>query len=117
MNTGKLEGNPSDLPPAPTFSEGWQLGTPDLIVEMPETYLLAADGEDVYRHFVIPVPVETERWVKANGVHEIRQETGSIGLEHRAQRGRQGVGFSMVRKSLGDRKNAVEGHIIITECS
>jgi tetratricopeptide (TPR) repeat protein len=65
VNTGKLEGNPSDLPPAPTFSEGWQLGTPDLIVEMPEPYLLAADGEDVYRHFVIPVPVETERWVKA----------------------------------------------------
>src|SRR5439155_586100 len=33
---GAAEGLPGDLPPAPQWSEGWQLGQPDLIVETPE---------------------------------------------------------------------------------
>jgi mono/diheme cytochrome c family protein len=35
--SGATEGNRTDLPPLPRFPEGWQLGEPDLIVQMPET--------------------------------------------------------------------------------
>src|SRR6266700_7012692 len=31
---GMAEGDPADLPRAPRFTEGWQLGIPDLIVRM-----------------------------------------------------------------------------------
>src|SRR5687767_4530450 len=54
---GALEGRPSDLPPLPKWNEGWQLGQPDLVVTMPAPYTLPAEGKDVYRNFVIPIPL------------------------------------------------------------
>ena len=31
---GAPEGNPKDLPPAPQFAEGWQIGKPDVVLTM-----------------------------------------------------------------------------------
>ena len=36
------------------WNDGWQLGTPDLVVRMPEAYTVPADGADVFRTFVHP---------------------------------------------------------------
>ena len=36
VDAGAPQGDPSDLPELPTFSEGWQLGEPDLIVTLNE---------------------------------------------------------------------------------
>jgi tetratricopeptide (TPR) repeat protein len=52
---GRLEGDLKDLPSPPRFSSGWSLGKPDLVVSLPE-YPLRADGPDVFRNFVVPVP-------------------------------------------------------------
>ncbi|MEJ7617856.1 MAG: tetratricopeptide repeat protein [Pyrinomonadaceae bacterium] len=62
---GAIEGAASDLPPAPKFNEGWQLGQPDLIVKMEGAYTLPAGGTDVFRNFVIPIPAATTRYVRA----------------------------------------------------
>ncbi|MEJ7709702.1 MAG: tetratricopeptide repeat protein [Pyrinomonadaceae bacterium] len=62
---GAVEGEASDLPPTPKFNEGWQLGPPDMIVKMPQGYTLPAEGTDVFRNFVIPIPVKSPRYVKA----------------------------------------------------
>jgi hypothetical protein len=51
--------------PPPFWSEPWTLGAPDLIVTLPEPYLLAAEGRDVYRNFVLPVPLGAKRYVRA----------------------------------------------------
>src|SRR5207247_1859823 len=59
------EGRPSDLPPVPTYNEGWQLGTPDLILQAPRPYRLQGGGADVFRNFVFPVPIPARRYVKA----------------------------------------------------
>jgi tetratricopeptide (TPR) repeat protein len=66
---GATEGDPHDLPPAPKLTEGWQLGKPDLIVRLPEPYALRADGTDVFRIFVIPLPVDTVRYVTGLEFH------------------------------------------------
>jgi tetratricopeptide (TPR) repeat protein len=50
---GSPAGDPRDLPPAPVFASGWQLGEPDLVLKIPAGYELAAEGRDVYRNFVI----------------------------------------------------------------
>ena len=39
-SSGAPEGNPADLPKPPMFSSGWQLGTPDLVLTLPEPYVL-----------------------------------------------------------------------------
>lgn len=62
---GGAEGNPDDAPPNPEFKEGWHLGEPDLVVRMEEPYRLAAEGKDVYRNVVLPIPVAARRYVKA----------------------------------------------------
>jgi tetratricopeptide (TPR) repeat protein len=62
---GAVEGDPADLPPAPEWSGGWQLGTPDLVVTMPEEFTVRADGPDVFRTFVIPIPLARARFVRA----------------------------------------------------
>jgi Flp pilus assembly protein TadD len=47
------------------FTEGWQLGKPDLVVELEHAYTLAASGSDVFRNFVLHAPVTTTRYVRA----------------------------------------------------
>ncbi|HWA98832.1 MAG TPA: hypothetical protein VG713_10090 [Pirellulales bacterium] len=59
------EGNPADLPSRPTFHDGWQLGTPDLVLTLPEPFAVPADGRDVFRCFVIPTGVAEDRTVAA----------------------------------------------------
>lgn len=65
VNQGALEGKPADLPPVPRFTEGWQIGPPDLVVQMPKPYRLAAGSGDVFRNFVIPVNLKETRYVRA----------------------------------------------------
>jgi Flp pilus assembly protein TadD len=65
VGQGEIEGNPSDLPPQPTFSAGWQLGKPDVIVRATKPYLLPAGGSDSYWNFVFRAPVHSSRWLKA----------------------------------------------------
>jgi Flp pilus assembly protein TadD len=54
----------SDLPKRPAWTDGWQLGTPDLIVQIPEAFILQAGGADVFRNFAMPIPIATTRYVR-----------------------------------------------------
>jgi tetratricopeptide (TPR) repeat protein len=65
LDQGLPRGNPSDLPPMPAWNAGWQLGSPDLVLTMPEAFVLGANGPDVLRTFVIPIPTDTRRYLKA----------------------------------------------------
>jgi mono/diheme cytochrome c family protein len=62
---GAPEGDPRNTPPAPQWPSGWLEGTPDLVVTMPKPYQLGAQGADVYRQFVIPLPLDRDRLVRA----------------------------------------------------
>src|SRR5262249_14486898 len=62
---GMPEGDPAKLPALPKFTEGWQLGTPDLIVSMDKVYEVPATGRDIYRHFVLPLNLTEDKWVTA----------------------------------------------------
>ncbi len=65
VESGKPEGELSDGPPTPQYPSEWQLGEPDLIVEMDRAYALPAEGPDIYRNFVIPIPIDRPQWVRA----------------------------------------------------
>jgi len=65
VSQGMPEGDPADLPPAPRFTDGWQLGTPDLIVRMSQVYRLKAAAGDVFRNFVLPVNLKETKYVRA----------------------------------------------------
>jgi Tfp pilus assembly protein PilF len=61
---GAREGDRRDLPSPPRWTDGWQLGTPDLVVTLPTPFVLSADGSDVSRVFVLPLPVDRQRFVR-----------------------------------------------------
>jgi tetratricopeptide (TPR) repeat protein len=60
---GAPEGLASDAPAPPRFTAGWLAGEPDLVVTLPE-YQLHADGADVFRNFVVPIPAAATRFVR-----------------------------------------------------
>jgi hypothetical protein len=59
---GAPRGETIDLSPP---ADDWQLGAPDLMVTMPAPYVLAADGPDEFRTFVVPVPITETKFVEA----------------------------------------------------
>src|SRR5436309_502557 len=62
------EGERAATPPPQSFADGWILGKPDAVVEVP-AYPLAAGGSDDYRNFVVRAPVTTTRFVAAWEFH------------------------------------------------
>lgn len=65
IDDGRLEGDRRHMPPPPPPRGEWQLGTPDLVVSMPQPYTLAADGPDVFRTFVLSLPIGRTQYVRA----------------------------------------------------
>jgi len=59
----RAEGDPADLPPAPTFASDWILGEPDLVLEMQEDFDVPAGGADIFRNFVIPYDIPEDKLV------------------------------------------------------
>ena len=98
---GAVEGDVRDRPPAPAFTAGWQFGPPDLLVKMPHAYTLAAGGSDVFRNFVIPIPVTVTHYVKAieirpgnkRIVHHANLLIDRTGLSRHLERKDQEPGF------------------------
>jgi len=65
VEQGAVEGAAADLPRAPRFVPGWQLGQPDKIIEAEKPYTLPATGSDMYWNFIFRTPVDRTRWLKA----------------------------------------------------
>jgi mono/diheme cytochrome c family protein len=65
VSAGMPQGDPAKMPKLPEFADGWHLGKPDLVLEMPAGYDLPASGPDVFRNFVIPAGLTEDKWVKA----------------------------------------------------
>jgi len=64
VDGGAIEGNPKDLPPPPQFVEGWGIGTPDVIIQMPEEYSVEASGPDEYQYFDTPTNFKEDKYVQ-----------------------------------------------------
>lgn len=65
VEQGAVQGDPQDLPAAPQFAPGWQLGQPDKIIQAEKPYTLPASGSDMYWNFIFRTPVDRTRWLKA----------------------------------------------------
>jgi len=65
VKQGMPQGGASNMPRLPEFTEGWHLGKPDLVLEMPVGYELPASGPDVFRNFTIPVNLKEDKWIRA----------------------------------------------------
>jgi hypothetical protein len=68
VDAGAKEGDPRDAPPPRKFVEGWTIGTPDLVPEMPNAVDVPATGTLDYRYVVVPTNLTEDRWVPASEI-------------------------------------------------
>ena len=114
FDAGMPSGNAALMPATPSFPSGWQLGPPDLIVELPAAYPVPADGPDLYRNFVIPAGLTEDTWVRAielrptarTVVHHVLYFSDTTGAARRAdaadpEPGYQGMGGGLRHTPLG----------------
>lgn len=65
VEQGLPRGDEARMPKLPAFpADGWRLGTPDLVLEMPAGFEIPGSGPDVFRNFVIPTGLIEDKWVR-----------------------------------------------------
>jgi hypothetical protein len=65
VDKGAPAGDPREGPPMKQWTEGWSIGKPDLVVEMPQPYEVPASGTIEYTYLVLPLNLTQDRWVQA----------------------------------------------------
>lgn len=63
IDGGVKEGDPKDAPAPRTFVEGWNIGKPDLVLQMPNAFEIPASGTIEYQYVVIPTGLTQDTWV------------------------------------------------------
>jgi Flp pilus assembly protein TadD len=76
---GKPRGEPADLLPPPHFTGKWQMGVPDVILRMPQPFVLSASGSGIFRNFIIPSGLRETKYVRG-----IELRPGNTGVVHHA---------------------------------
>src|SRR5262249_13950119 len=71
------KGEAKDLPPAPKFTDGWEIGTPDAVISMPKPYAVPREGTIDYQYFQAPTNFTEDKWVQA-----IEARPGSRSVVH-----------------------------------
>ncbi len=94
IDAGSPLGDRSQMPPPRKFADGWTIGEPDVVFELPHEVTVPATGTVPYRYFETPTNFKEDVWIQAaearpgnrKAVHHIiafYKETG--GDERRVQ--------------------------------
>jgi hypothetical protein len=101
VESGARQGERRDLPAQPSWPTGWNLGEPDLVLQLTAAYELPASGEDSYRNFVIPAPVARMRYVSGwefkpntRAIHHAILQVDRMGNARRADEADPEPGFA-----------------------
>jgi hypothetical protein len=65
VDGGALPGDPKDAPQPVKFVDGWNIGVPDRVLEMPVAFNVPAEGTVDYQYMVIPGVFKEDTWVRA----------------------------------------------------
>jgi hypothetical protein len=63
VDQGAIEGDPKDAPPPLQFTEGWTIGKPDVVYELPVEYTVPAKGTVEYTYFLLPKVFTEDKWI------------------------------------------------------
>jgi hypothetical protein len=64
-DSGAKEGLKKDAPPPRIFADGWTMGKPDAVVEMPNAFTVPAEGTVEYQYILVPTGFTEDKWVQA----------------------------------------------------
>ncbi len=98
VDSGAKEGNPADVPAPPTFAEGWQIGTPDLILTMKQPYTIPAAGTIAW----LTLPAEDYTFPEDTWLQAIEVRPGNRAVVHHATVGVTGPGDNGSEITVGN---------------
>lgn len=61
---GAPAGETKDAPPPKKWAQGWNIAQPDLVVKMPKSVTIPAQGEIEYTYEIVPTRFAEDRWVQ-----------------------------------------------------
>ena len=64
VNAGAPAGNPNAAPPPREWPQGWNIGTPDEIFEMPGSFHVPATGAVDYQYLILPTHFTENKWIQ-----------------------------------------------------
>jgi mono/diheme cytochrome c family protein len=64
LKSGRPPGDPADAPVPRVFPEGWSVGTPDAVFQIPEPVAIKAEGTMPYQNRVVETTFAEDRWVR-----------------------------------------------------
>lgn len=64
VNGGAPKGDPNDAGKEITFTAGWGIPPPDVVIQLPQPYEIPAKGTIEYLHWVVPTNFTTDKWVQ-----------------------------------------------------
>lgn len=65
IDAGAPFGDKKDLPPKQEYAEGWVIGKPDVVFELPKEVTVPADGVVPYLYFDVPTNFKEDVWIQA----------------------------------------------------
>ncbi len=65
VDAGMPRGDDAKLPAEKQYTEGWMIGEPDLVFEMPEEVAIPATGVVAYKYFETPTNFQEDVWIQA----------------------------------------------------
>ncbi len=74
VETGAERGSPTHAPEPREFLDGWNIGEPDMVLELPEAFRVPAEGVIDYQYLVIPTDFGEDKWVSAAEVRPGNRE-------------------------------------------
>lgn len=64
VDAGAPEGDPKDAPQPVAWVNGWKIGTPDIVIEMPRECEIPAAGTLGYRYVTVATNFKEDTWVR-----------------------------------------------------
>jgi hypothetical protein len=61
---GAPEGDPKDRPVERRWAQGWNMGPPDAVFEMPKPFEVPASGAIEYQYVILPTGFKQDKWVQ-----------------------------------------------------
>ena len=74
VESGAPRGDPADAPEPLEFIEGWNIGEPDYVLDLPEPFRVSAEGTIDYQYVVIPTNFDEDKWVVAAEVRPDKRD-------------------------------------------
>src|SRR5579862_3935973 len=65
VDAGAPAGDPKDAPAPVKWVQGWNIGQPDVVIEMPTSYSVPATGTIDYTYVIVPSGFTKDMWVQA----------------------------------------------------